>query len=64
MDAEDRIDRLCVMAGIIMGDASVGAITTNPSRNERVANLYLASKTIRALARAANFLVAHLSEER
>ena len=56
MDVEDLIDRLCVMAGMIMEDASVGAISVGPSQLERVAKLCRASDVIRALAKAADLL--------
>lgn len=39
MDFEDLIGRLCVTAGMIMEDASVGAITVGTSQDERVASL-------------------------
>jgi len=52
MDVEDLIERPCVAAGMIMEDASVGAISTGSEAGERVLALLRASETIGALARA------------
>ena len=59
MDVNDLIGQLCVMAGIIMEDASVGAISFGAGQRERVVDLVRASKVIRALATAAEPLEAH-----
>ena len=53
MDVGDLIERLCVAAGMIMEDASVGAISTGSELRERVLKLLHASEAITALARAA-----------
>ena len=59
MDVEELIGRLCVMAGMIMEDASIGAISVVGGRRDRVADLVHASYVIRALASAAHLLEAH-----
>ena len=59
MDVDDLISRLCVMAGIIMEDASVGAISVSSGQHERVADLVDASELIQALASAAALLNCH-----
>ena len=56
MDVEDLIERLCVAAGIIMEDASVGAISTGSEPRERILKLVHASDAITALAHAAEVL--------
>ena len=56
MDAETLIERLCVTAGMIMEDASVGAVSLGPSQHERVVALLRASEAINALAKAAETL--------
>lgn len=63
MDVDDLIGQLCVMAGIIMEDASVGAISVSARRRERVANLVRASEVIGALASAADLLEVHSSQQ-
>lgn len=62
MDVDDLISRRCVMAGIIMKDASVGAISLGAGQRERVVDLVRASKVIGALASAAELLEAHSSQ--
>ena len=59
MDVDDLINRLSVMAGIIMEDASVGAISRGADHRGRVADLVRASEVIGALATAAELLKAH-----
>ena len=56
MDSQDLIDRLCVTAGIIMEDASVGAISTGSEPRERILKLLHASEAITALVHAAEVL--------
>ena len=56
MEIEELIGLLCVSAGMIMEDASVGAISVRQSEPERVAALLRASNAISALARAADSL--------
>lgn len=56
MDVEDLIGRLCVTAGMIMEDASVGAISVGPNQSERIAALLRACEAIGALANAASKL--------
>ena len=56
MDVENLIGLLCVTAGMIMEDTSVGAISVGPSHDERVAALLRASEVINALANAASKL--------
>lgn len=56
MDVEKLIGLLCVSAGMIMEDASVGAISVGQSEPERVAALLRASNAISALAKAADSL--------
>ena len=56
MDVEDLIERLCVAAGMIMEDASVGAISTGSEPRERIIELLRASETIGALVHAAEVL--------
>ena len=56
MDVEDLIERLCVAAGMIMEDASVGAISTGSEPRERVLKLLHVSKAITALVHAAEVL--------
>lgn len=53
MDYEDLIERLCVTAGMIMEDASVGAILVGPDQHEREPALLRASEAISALCDAA-----------
>lgn len=43
---DDLIDQLCVMAGIIMEDASVGAVSNSDDRRARIIGLVSASETI------------------
>ena len=62
MDVEDLIERLCITAGAIMEDASVGAISTGGAQKDRVAALLHASEIIMALARAA-FVLKGLSPD-
>lgn len=62
MEFEDLIGRLCVTAGIIMEDASVGAILFGISEDERVAKLLRASEAISALAYAASKLAGYSRE--
>ncbi|GAC1582152.1 MAG: hypothetical protein NVS3B5_16470 [Sphingomicrobium sp.] len=57
MDVEDLIERLCVAAGMIMEDASVGAISTESAPRERILKLLHASETITALVHAAKVLI-------
>ena len=57
MDVEDLIERLCVAAGIIMEDASVGAISTGSEPRERILKLLHASEAITALVAAAEVLM-------
>lgn len=64
MDFGDPIGRLCVTAGMIMEDASVGAISVGPSQDERVAALIRASEAINALAHAAIKLESYSDEAR
>ena len=59
MDVDDLIGRLCVMAGIIMEDASVDAISRGAGQRKRIADLIRASEVISALAIAAELLEAH-----
>ena len=56
MEIEDLIERLCVTAGMIMEDASVGAISTGSEPRERVLRLLHASEAITALVHAAEVL--------
>ena len=56
MDVDDLVGRLCVTAGMIMEDASVGAVSVEPGQHERVAALLRASEAINALAKAAESL--------
>lgn len=56
MDVEDLIERLCVAAGMIMEDASVGAISTGREPRARVLEILHASEAITALAHAAEVL--------
>ena len=60
MDVKDLIERLCVTAGMIMEDASLGAISTRGDIRQRVVELNRASKEIRALADAVAVLVDRL----
>ena len=60
LDVEELIQRLCVTAGMIMEDASVGAISTRGDIRQRVADLGRAGKEISALADAAAALVDRL----
>ena len=62
MDVDDLIGRLCVMAGTIMEDASVSAISLGAGQRGRVADLVRASEVIGALATAAELLEAHSSQ--
>lgn len=62
MDVEDLINRLCVTAGIVMEDASVGAISVGSRQREQVADLVRASEIIRALVNAAELLAVHFGE--
>ena len=57
MDVEDLIERLCVAAGMIMEDASVGAISTGSEPRERILKLLHASEAITALVHAAEVLM-------
>ena len=56
MDVEKLIGLLCVSAGMIMEDASVGAISVGQRESERVAALLRASNAITALAKASDSL--------
>ena len=56
MDVEELIGQLCVTAGVIMEDASVGAISVGRSQLERVAALLRADDAFSALADAADAL--------
>ncbi len=53
MDVEGLIDQLCVTAGMIMEDESVGAVSTRGDQARRVTALVRASQEITALAQAA-----------
>lgn len=53
MDLDDVIGRLCVTAGMIMENASVGAISIGSSQRDRVAAPLRASDAISAIAKAA-----------
>ena len=64
MDVDDLIRRLCVTAGMIMEDASVGAITVGPNQFERIAALLRASEAVDALAHAASKLQGYSDEGR
>lgn len=57
MELDDLIDQLCVMAGIIMEDASVGAVSNGDDRGARVTALVRASETIASLVKAASALL-------
>ena len=57
MDVEDLIERLCVAAGIVIEDASVGAISTGSEPRERILELLHASEAITALVSAAEVLM-------
>ena len=61
MDVDDLIGRLCVMAGIIMEDASMGAVSLGVGQRERVADIVRASEVIGALASAAELLEVYLN---
>ena len=61
MEVEDLIERLCVTVGMIMEDASLGAISTRCDIRQRGANLHRASKEISALVDAASALVERLA---
>ena len=56
MDVDDLVGRLCVTAGMIMEDASVGAVSVDPGQHEWVTALLRASEAINALATAAETL--------
>ena len=56
MDFQDLIERLCVAAGMIMEDASVGAISAGSEPRERILKLLHASEAITALVHAAEVL--------
>ena len=56
MDFQDLIERLCVAAGMLMEDASVGAISTGSEPRERILKLIHASEAITALVHAAEVL--------
>lgn len=62
MDVEDLIDRHCVMAGMIMEDASVGAISTGPSQHERVPERVRVSEIISSVARTADLIAVNLAK--
>ncbi len=57
MEVDDIIDQLCVMAGIIMEDASVGGVSSSDDRGARVTALVRASETIESLVKAASALL-------
>lgn len=57
MEFQDLIERLCVAAGMIMEDASVGAIVTGGEPRERILKLLHASEAITALIAAAEVLM-------
>jgi len=57
MEVDDLIDQLCVMAGMIMEDASVGAVSNSADRKARVTALVRASETIASLAKAASAMM-------
>ncbi len=58
MDVEDLVERLCTTAGMIMEDASVGAISQNQELSDRVNELVQAARSINAMAVAARALLA------
>lgn len=60
MDVEDLIERLCVTVGMIMEDASLGAISTLGDIRQRVTDLSRAGKEISVLTDAAAALVDRL----
>lgn len=60
MEVEDLIERLCVTIGMIMEDASLGAISTRGDIRQRVADLNRAGNEISVLADAAAILVDRL----
>lgn len=62
MDFEDLIERLRVTAGMIMEDASVGAISIGPNQHERIVALLRSSEAINALAQAASKLEDYFKE--
>lgn len=64
MDYKDLIGRLCVTAGMIMEDASVGAILDGPGQHERVAGLLRASEAIKAVSEAAEALNRYCDSKR
>lgn len=57
MEVEDLARQLCVQVGMIMEDASVGAISTHLEVSAQVAELKLASGRISALINAAHALI-------
>ena len=57
MDVEVLIERLCVAAGMIMEDASVGAISTGSEPRERILELLHPGEAITAIAHAAEVLI-------
>lgn len=57
MDVEDLVERLCTTAGMIMEDASVGAVSQNQELSGRVRDLVRAAARINAMAVAAKALL-------
>jgi len=57
MEVDALNDQLCVMAGIIMEDACVGAVSISEVREARVTALSRASETIASLVKAASALL-------
>lgn len=61
MDVEDLIGQLCAAAGMIMEEASVGAISTTANMRQRVTELVCASDNITVIAAAAKSQLEHLA---
>lgn len=57
MDVEELVERLCTTAGMIMEDASAGAISQNQELGGRVRELARAARSINTMAVAAEALL-------
>ena len=57
MDVQDLIDQLCTVAGMIMEDESVAALSRAEAASVRVAATAKAASDISALAAAAQVLI-------
>jgi len=59
-DAKDLLDQLCTLAGTIMEDASIDAVTIPPSQDDylaKIERIELAGLHILRLARAAKIVL-------